>query len=182
MEAAKKNNSFWSDMLRPVVVLVVICLVSSALLGLTNAQTAPVIEENERIAAEQAMREALPEASSFEALPVNDELAAKGVTGIYQGNDGTGYVITAANKGYGGDVTVTVGFDAAGAILHVSANVASETQGVGSKLGERDMLDRFNGLTGNANDVVLRAGATYTSNAVRNGVNAALEAVASVIG
>lgn len=182
MEAVKNNNSFWTEMLRPVIVLVVICLASAALLGLTNAQTAPVIEENERIAAELAMREALPEATAFEELPVDEALAAKGVTGIFRGNDGTGYVITAANKGYGGDVTVTVGFDSAGAILHVGANVASETQGVGSKLGERDMLDRFNGLTGNANDVVLRSGATYTSNAVRNGVNAAFEAVAAVIG
>ena len=82
----------------------------------------------------------------------------------------------------GGDVVVTVGFDAAGTILNVDANVSTETQGVGSKVGERAILDRFTGISGNANDVTLRSGATYTSNAVRSSVNAAFEAVAAVIG
>ena len=182
METAKNNNSFWTDMLRPVVVLVVICLVASALLGFVNAKTAPVIEENERAALAEAMQAALPAASSFEELPISEDLAAKGVTGFYAGNDNTGYVVVAANKGYGGDVVVTVGFDPQGSILNVDANVGTETQGVGSKVGERTILDRFTGLSGNANDVTLRSGATYTSNAVRASVNAAFDAVASVIG
>ena len=182
MEEAKKNNSFWTDMLRPVVVLVMICLVASALLGYVNAMTAPVIEANEMAALAESMRSALPAATSFEALEISDELAAKGVTGFYKGNDDTGYVVVAANKGYGGDVVVTVGFDNNGAILNVDANVSTETQGVGSKVGERAILDRFNGLTGSADDVTLRSGATYTSNAVRSSVNAAFEAVAAMIG
>ena len=45
MEAEKKNNSMWTDMIRPVVVLVVICLVASALLGVVNAKTATAIHE-----------------------------------------------------------------------------------------------------------------------------------------
>ena len=182
MEEAKKNNSFWTDMLRPVVVLVMICLVASALLGYVNAMTAPVIEANEMAALAESMRSALPAATSFEELEISDELAAKGVTGFYKGNDDTGYVVVAANKGYGGDVVVTVGFDNNGAILNVDANVSTETQGVGSKVGERAILDRFNGLTGSADDVTLRSGATYTSNAVRSSVNAAFEAVAAMIG
>ena len=182
METAKNNNGFWTDMLRPVVVLVVICLVASALLGFVNAKTAPVIAENEKAALAEAMRVALPAATSFDELPISDELASKGVTGFYAGNDGTGYVVVAANKGYGGDVVVTVGFDPQGSILNVDANVSTETQGVGSKVGERTILDRFTGLSGNANDVTLRSGATYTSNAVRASVNAAFDAVASVIG
>ena len=182
MEAEKKNNSLWTDMIRPVVVLVVICLVASALLGIVNAKTAPVIAANEMAALAESMRTALPAATSFEALEISDELAAKGVTGFYKGNDDTGYVVVAANKGYGGDVVVTVGFDSAGTILNVDANVSTETQGVGSKVGERAILDRFTGISGNANDVTLRSGATYTSNAVRSSVNAAFEAVAAVIG
>ena len=182
MEAVKKNNSVWTDMIRPVVVLVVICLVASALLGVVNAKTAPVIAANEMAALAESMRTALPAASSFEELEVSPELAAKGVTGFYKGDNGTGYVVVAANKGYGGDVVVTVGFDAAGTILNVDANVSTETQDVGSKVGERAILDRFTGISGNANDVTLRSGATYTSNAVRSSVNAAFEAVAAVIG
>ena len=182
MEAAKKNNTFWTDMLRPVVVLVVICLVASAALGFTNAKTEPIIEANKNAAAVAARRTALPAAENFEEIPVSDELAAQGVTGIYKSTNDVGYVITAAFKGYGGDVVVTVGFDPAGTILNVDADVSTETQGVGSKVGERAILDRFNGLSGSANDVTLRSGATYTSNAVRSGVNAAFAAVATLIG
>ena len=35
----EKKNTFWTEMARPVVVLVVICLVASALLGFTNAKS-----------------------------------------------------------------------------------------------------------------------------------------------
>ena len=55
----EKKNTFWTEMARPVVVLVVICLVASALLGFTNAKTAPVIEENIRIEAEKTRKEVI---------------------------------------------------------------------------------------------------------------------------
>ena len=180
METTKKTNTFWQDMARPVVVLVIICLVASALLGAVNATTKPVIEENNRITAEQTRKAALPAASSFEELPVSDELAAMGVTGIYKGDNDTGYVVTASNKGYGGDVVCTVGFDSNGTILGVQADVGTETTGVGSKVGVADVLARFEGKSGNVDDVTLVSGATYTSKAVRSSVNAALAAVESV--
>ena len=79
-------------------------------------------------------------------------------------------------------MVVTVGFDSAGTILNVDADVSTETQGVGSKVGERTILDRFNGLSGDASSVTLRSGATLTSTAVRNGVNAAFAAVGTLVG
>jgi Na+-translocating ferredoxin:NAD+ oxidoreductase RnfG subunit len=182
MEETKKTGGLWNDMLKPVVVLVVICLVASAALGFTNSKTEPIITENKNAAAVEARRAALPEATGFEEVPVSDDLAARGVTGIFKSTNDVGYVITAAFKGYGGDVVVTVGFDAAGTILNVDADVSTETQGVGSKVGERTILDRFNGLTGDASSVTLRSGATLTSTAVRNGVNSAFAAVATLIG
>ncbi len=169
----KKKSGAWSDMIKPVIVLVVICLAASALLGFTNAKTAPVIKANEDAAAAEVRRAVLPEADGFEELEVSPELAGMGVTGIYKATNGAGYVVTASAKGYGGDVVVTVGFDGEGKILQVDANVSTETQGVGSKVGERTILDRFTGLTGGAESVQLRSGATYTSNAVRSCVKAA---------
>ena len=180
METTKKQGGFWQDMARPVVVLVVICLVASALLGAVNAKTKPVIEENKNAAAVQTRKEVLPAASSFEELPVSAELAARGVTGIFRGDSGSGYVVTAVNKGYGGDVTVTVGFDAEGVITKVKADVSTETTGVGSKVGEEKVLGSFEGRSGDVSDVTLRSGATYTSTAVRSGVQAAVDAVAEV--
>ena len=176
----EKKSSFWTDMLRPVVVLVAICLVASALLIFTNARPAPVIEANEIAAAAAVRRAVLPDAEDFVPLEVSEELRARGVTSIYESTNGVGYVVTASRKGYGGDVVVTVGFDSAGAILRVDANVSTETTGVGSKVGEHSVLDRFNGLSGSADGVELRSGATDTSRAVREGVNAAIAAVASL--
>lgn len=179
-----KNNSFWNDMARPVVVLVLICIAVSALLGLVHGMTAPVIAENNRITAENNRKEALPAAASFEELTMTDAMAASSLTGLYVGKDASGavagYVATASNKGYGGDVVVTVGFDAEGKIINVKADVGTETTGVGSKVGESATLEKFVGLSGSAADVTLISGATYTSNAVRNGVNDALAAVAAV--
>lgn len=176
----EKKNTFWTEMARPVVVLVVICLVASALLGLTNAKTAPVIEENIRIEAEKTRKEVLPAASEFAELNVSEELKANGVTGIFEGDNGTGYVVTAEKTGYGGAVVVTVGFDTEGKILSVKANVSTETQGVGSKVGEASMLEKFEGLSGDVSGVTLKTGATFTSNAVRDGVQAACAAIAAI--
>ncbi len=180
MEKTKKPNVFWEDMARPLVVLVVICLVAAALLGLVNGNTKPVIEANREKTAAEARQTALPAAASFEKLDVSAELADLGVTGLYKGDNNSGYVATAVGKGYGGDVTVTVGFDADGRIVKVLADVGTETTGVGSKVGAADVLARFEGVSGSADDVNLVSGATYTSKAVRAGVNAAIAAVESV--
>ena len=64
----EKKNTFWTEMARPVVVLVVICLVASALLGFTNDKTAPVIEENIRIEAERPARKSSPRLPSSPSL------------------------------------------------------------------------------------------------------------------
>lgn len=176
----KKKSDFWPEMARPFVVLVVICFVAAALLGFVNNLTAPVIAENTRIAAEKTRMEVLPEATGFDEIPVSEELAAMGVTGIFKDQGGKGYVISAANKGYGGDVTVTVGFDESGAIGNIKVDVSSETKGVGSKLANDEYAQKFIGLTGDAGNVELRTGATFTSNAYRSSVNAAFAALASV--
>ena len=130
--------------------------------------------------AEKTRKEVLPAASEFTELEVSEELKANGVTGIFEGDNGTGYVVTAEKTGYGGAVVVTVGFDTEGKILSVKANVSTETQGVGSKVGEASMLEKFEGLSGDVSGVTLKTGATFTSNAVRDGVQAACAAIAAI--
>ena len=157
--------------------LTVISLVVALLLGLVNGVTKDKIAA---IEAEKTRKEVLPAASEFTELEVSEELKANGVTGIFEGDNGTGYVVTAEKTGYGGAVVVTVGFDTEGKILSVKANVSTETQGVGSKVGEASMLEKFEGLSGDVSGVTLKTGATFTSNAVRDGVQAACAAVAAI--
>ena len=169
----KQNNTF-QEMIKPLLVLVVICLVVSALLGFTNSVTAPIVEENERIAAEQTRRADLDGAESFTEIECDAE--ALGITSAYKEDSGKGYVITAGRKGYGGQVVVTVGIDGSGKVVGLSANVSTETSGVGSKAGLPAYTDKYIGLSGSADGVDTISGATYSSTAVRNGVSAALAA------
>ena len=168
-----KGNTF-QEMIKPLLVLVIICLVVSALLGFTNSVTAPIVEENERIKAEQTRQSVLEGSQSFTEIDCDAE--ALGITSAYKEDSGKGYVITAGRKGYGGEVVVTVGIDGAGKVVGLSANVSTETSGVGSKAGLPAYTDKYLGLSGSANGVDAISGATYSSTAVRNGVNAALAA------
>lgn len=168
----KKATAF-QEMIRPLLVLVAICLVVSALLAYTNSVTAPIIEENKRIAAEQNRKAVLDGAESF--TEIECDTAALGITGAFREDSGKGYVITAANQGYGGLVEVTVGLDTDGRIVGLSADVSKETSGVGSKAGEADYILKFIGSSGSSH-VDKISGATYSSVAVRAGVDAALAA------
>ena len=172
-----EKQSLW-ETAKPIVVLVAICLVVSALLGVTNSITAPIIEENARIAAEETRKAVLAGAESFSEIDC--DAAALGITGAYKEDSGKGYVITAANKGYGGLVIVTVGLDAEGKIVGLDANVSTETSGVGSKAGREDYVNQFIGLTGDSGSVDTISNATYSSTAVKTGVDAALAAFSAI--
>ena len=172
-----KTNTF-NEMIKPLLVLVCICLVVSALLGVTNSITAPIIEENARKVAEETRMAVLEGSKSFTEIECDTE--ALGITSAYKEDSGLGYVITAANKGYGGDVTVTVGLDAEGKVVGLSANVSTETSGVGSKAGLSTYTDKYLGLSGNCDSVDTISGATYSSTAVKTGVNAALAAFGKI--
>lgn len=173
------KNGFFKEMVYPFIVLVVICIVVSALLGLTNSVTAPIIEENARIEAENTRKAVLPEATTFTQV---DVIEGMDVESIYKDDGGNGFVITAASKGYGGDVVVTIGFSAEGEIVGISANVSSETQGVGSKAGQRDHLNKYMGRTEAPGEdtSVLIASATLTSRGFRTAVNNAYAALAMI--
>lgn len=169
----KQGNTF-QEMIKPLLVLVIICLVVSALLGFTNSVTAPIVEENERIKAEETRQSVLAGSQSFTEIDCDTE--ALSITSAYKEDSGKGYVITAGRKGYGGEVVVTVGIDGSGKVVGLSANVSTETSGVGSKAGLPAYTDKYVGLSGSANGVDTISGATYSSTAVRNGVSAALAA------
>ena len=173
-----KKSNVWQDLLKPVVVLLCISLAAAVLLGFVNSKTEPVIAENARIKAEATRAAVLPGAKGFEEIKC--DTAALDIDSAYKETSGLGYVITSSHKGYGGDVTVTVGLNAEGKIVGISADVSTETQGVGSKTGEAKFLDKFLGLSGNADGIDSLTGASYSSAAVKNSVNAALAAFGKI--
>ena len=183
---ANKKNSNYENVVKPIVVLVVICLITSALLAVTNYFTAPIIKEKEQQAAYAAYFEVLPGADSFTTV---EGFATTGVEEAVKADNGTGYAFKAVGKGFGGDVPVIVGVDMDGVITGVSFMQNSETSGFGARLwdGSEDGATYAAELTGKSGSVALGqdgvnglSGATVSSTAVVNAVNSALNCFAEV--
>lgn len=174
-----KNNSTWENFLKPVVVLVVICIVASAALAGTNQLTAPIIKAQEEAAANAAYLEVLPEADGFEEIT---DFQSSNVTKALKATNGAGWVIQAYGKGFGGDVPVVVAFDSEGTILKVKFMENSETAGFGQKLADpadadgQKLAESFVGKSGTleAGDVDMISGVTVSSKAALSAVNSAV--------
>ena len=85
-----KGNT-WSNIVKPVVVLVAICLVASGLLAGVNELTAPIIAEQEEAAANAAYYAVLPEAYPADGVIYENlnEFTLEGLLGY------TKYLLTA---------------------------------------------------------------------------------------
>lgn len=169
----------WNDIVKPIVVLVVICLVASAALAGVNQVTAPIIAEQQEAAANAAYLAVLPEADGFEEVT---DFATTNVQSVLKATNDAGWVIKASAKGFGGDVPVVVGFDAGGAIVGIQFMENSETAGYGQKLvdGSEDGIaftQQFIGMTeppvvGTNIDGI--SGATISSKAAASAVTTAI--------
>ena len=73
---------------KSIVVLVVICLLTSAALAVVNHFTAPVSKANAEARAEQARLDAVPDAASF--APVETALPEEEVVSAYLALDASG--------------------------------------------------------------------------------------------
>lgn len=119
-------------MIRYGLILLSICLVASLVLSVTNKFTQPRIEAQEIAEEKNSLVEVFPQAGDFE------EKESDG--GRYyiakKDNEELGYIIKATNKGYGGPITMLVGFDAAGEIKGMKILSHAETPGLGAKINE----------------------------------------------
>ena len=169
----KRNELF--DLLKPIVVLTIICVVAAGLLGLVNAATAPVIEGRKEAAILEKRQEFFPNATAFTEIDCD----IPNVVSVHEADTG-GYIITVNTGGYNGTFPVTVGIDKDGVVVGVSADVSGETANKGTLAGDAEYVEKFIGLEGSAKDVDLIAGATISSRAVRDGVDLALKVYSEI--
>ena len=167
------NN--WNKVFKPIVVLSVICVVITGALALTNDITKPIIEEATRVAQENARKELLPEADGFTRV---EGIDLANVADVYVANNGVGAVVTSTAKGYGGTMTVMVGFTADGTIRQIKVTEQAETKGIGSKVaGDPAFWTRYEGVKAELPvEVDALSGATISSKALSAAVNSAVEA------
>lgn len=149
------------DFIKPILVLMFICLFVSTALAFTNQKTAPIIKEAERVKAEEARKEVLPDADNFtqmdlEALPAT-------VSEVYKADNGVGFVFMLITKGYGGDMKLICGIDSEGKITDCNTLVHSETKGIGTRTTLPKFREQFYGKDSSLEDVTTISGATKSS-------------------
>ena len=180
----KTKSNVMTDFGAPIIVLVLICVIMSGLLALTNSATAPIIAEAERKANEEARLEVLPQADSF--LQVEQAGLPEAVREVYQAQNGAGYTFSITTQGYGGKNTLkmAVGIDMDGRITGVKVLSHKETAGLGSKItSDENFYGQFPGLDAAgaaAADTI--SGATFSSNYYKAAIADAFTAFEQVKG
>jgi len=182
-------KSFRKDILLPVVVMTLVCVVVTLLLATVNGVTRDRIAELAVQADTAFKRTILPDAQVFTDLDV--PAGHPDVSSVVEGTDASGaiagHVVTAASRGYAGPVVVMVGFSPDGSILDVLVVEDDETPGLGKKVHEDAFLSAFDQKDATAvfsvkpDDFALTridavAGATISSRAVSDAVNKACAA------
>lgn len=182
------------------LILTAITVVAGSLLGLVYEVTKEPIAAAEQKAKEEAYYTVLPAKSYIlydefdkqdadipltEAGYKNDEIDEVAVAKSASGAT-IGYVITVtSHEGYGGDIVLSVGVSKDGTVTGMELLTISETAGLGMRANEPEFKKQFRdrqvekfvySKTGEkeSNRIDALSGATITTNAVTNAVNAAL--------
>ena len=184
------------EMLKNAGILIAITVIAGFILGAVYQITKEPIAQAEEKAAMEAYKEVFADASDFTETEVSAKsVLAEGGYGATdidkvleaKGTDGTllGYVLVITNhEGYGGDIQFTLGISADGTTNGISILSISVTPGLGME-AENVLKPQFAGKnveqfiytkTGAVSEEQIDAisGATITTNAVTNGVNAGL--------
>ncbi len=187
-------------MIKDALILFAITLIAGLMLGVVNDITKEPIAQQEQKAKNEACQNVFAAADSFEAQELADSaqieqvLTDAGISGadideLMAAKDASGallgYVITVTDhEGYGGDIQFSMGITNEGTLNGISLLSISETAGLGMRAGEvlvpqfsDKNVSRFTytktGATADS-EIDAISGATITTNAVVNGVNAGL--------
>lgn len=181
------------DMFKLGLNLLIISAVAALLLALTNSVTASTIAQRNEQANAEARKLVLESAQDFEQVKDVKTDNSKGVevSEIYEAKDASGntvgYTLKVLPSGYGGTIELMVGIDSAnGQVSGINVVSNSETAGLGAKSTDPEFSDQYKGKpleelsvlkNGTPGDTEIKAisGATITSTAVTNGVDAAIE-------
>lgn len=154
-----------------VLSLTVICAVVAVSLALTNALTAPIIEERQNQAANETLAVVLPGGEGFEKLDMSKYTFPATITEVYSEKNG-GYVFRMTTAGYSSDFVLMCGVDADGVVTGTACINSGETLGAETTYGEQLKGQKVDTIDG----VETVSGATKTTLAYRNAVKDALNA------
>ena len=187
-----------NKIIKNTLILAAITVVSGLVLGAAYEVTKGPIAKTQAKQKQEACQAVYPEADSFEAMDVEQKAAKEAIkkmgtnatvdevySAVMDGSE-AGYVITVTDKdGYGGDIQFAMGIQDDGTLNGISILSIGETAGLGMRANTDAFKDQFKDKnvdkfeytkTGATADDQIDAlsGATITTNAMTNGVNAGL--------
>lgn len=188
--------------IKNTVVITLITLIAGCLLGLVYEITKEPIEVQSDFAKQQAYQSVFTDAVTFDTIAslesiqnemINMGHSAEMVNDMVEAKDNSGallgYVVTVtSSEGYGGDIQIAMGVQLDGTINGISILSISETPGLGMNADSDEFKGQFAGKNVDCFEVTKKgstteqeidaiSGATFTSKAVTNAVNAGLDAV-----
>ena len=196
---------------KPVIVLTVITIVAGLALSGVFSMTRQTIEDQDAAAARASFQVVCPGAETFEETEAITEAIAGQEGGVYGTSFGrckineaylgrdaagntVGYVVSVTTSdGFDGNITLALGVNADGVVNGISFTELHETAGMGMRADEEAFKGQFagksddpfqmtkSGEAGAANEIEAISGASVTSRAVVNAVNAGLDFYASVM-
>ena len=193
---------------KPVIALTLIAALAGVALSGVFSVTKDTIEEQELLKQAASYKEVCPEAENFGILEeANAKIAEKAgadwsadypsarINEVFECQDAAGnpagYALSVSAKGFGGDVTMALGIREDGTVSGIAFTELNETAGLGMKANEPEFKAQFPGKSGKLNlvkgaaqgdsDISAITGATVTSTAVYNAVNAGLDFYETVL-
>ena len=193
-----------NTILKNTISITVITLVAGLALGVVQDITAGPIAAQAEKSKEEAYKTVFENAAAFSEYSLDDKGQAEDLVGYLNDNgfsaqtideimvaedasgETLGYAFTITDsEGYGGDIQFAMGVQNDGTLNGISILSISETAGLGMKATTDDFKNQFNDKnlekftytkTGASSDDEIDAisGATITTNAMTNGVNAGL--------
>lgn len=190
-----------NTIVKDTLAITLITLIAGLALGVVQDITADPIAKQEAMAKEKAYKAVFADADSFEAIVSGEDEAleayldengypAQDIEEVMLAKDASGseigYAFTVVTaEGYGGDIKFAMGVKEDGTLNGISILSIGETAGLGMKATTEEFQSQFRDKnvekfeytkTGAKSDGQIDAlsGATVTTNAMTNGVNAGL--------
>ncbi len=157
--------------IKSTCVLVCICAVVAIMMAITNAITAPLIEENEKAAANEALLLVMPNGQNFERMDIGSYALPATVKEVYK-EVGGGYVFKLNTTGYSSGFVIMCGVNADGTVSGALCLSSTETLGYEKTYGNAFLGKDIVSL----DTVDTVSGATKTTGAYRSAVMDALTA------
>ncbi|ATW25901.1 RnfABCDGE type electron transport complex subunit G [Candidatus Formimonas warabiya] len=167
--------------------LTLACFISGAIIAGTYAFTNPIAEKKMVQLKEDAMKDLVKDAETFQPVEGKDNWYV-----AVKGGEEIAYVVPGESKGYGGKIEMLVAVTPDGKVIDYNIIKMNETPGLGDKGAKEPFKTQFAGKAAeqlevtkdpsNQENIQALTGATITSRAVTKGVRDAVEEVTEFTG